>query len=289
MLTAVIAIWLLAKALVRQMLRQLYLVLDGVQAFSQGETDIKIPIESHDEIGHFAGQINLLLDSIQDLIRRQIQGQVLLKDTQIHALQNQINAHFLYNTLEAIKMMAQIAGQDDIVAAISDLSKLLHYTMGWKRPVVQLAEEIDYIRHYLALVNLRYDGQVSLVVQVPQELMSQAVPKVSLQPIVENAVVHGGPLRQDRTILLRVWEDGDRVCLTIAQEGFGPSEEDLLRMQQSIDGVLKDHSRSGNGIGLHNIQERIQHTFGKQFGLSAENGITMTLPRKETETGGGKK
>ena len=279
----VFAIWLLARVLVGRMLRQLYHVLDGVRAFSQGETEVEIPVESKDEIGEFSNQINLLLGSIRDLIQRQIQSQVLIKNTQIRALQNQINAHFIYNVLESIKMMAQMEEKHEIAQAITDLSKLLRYTMDWKRPVVRLEEELQYIRHYLALVNLRYDGQVTLDAQVPRALLDQAVPKVSLQPIVENAVVHGPPLREDRTIFLTARE-GDGVTITI--RGDAPlGEEDRSRMLRSISGTLEGASASGNGIGLHNIQERIQRTFGAEYGLQVGEGVTLSLPRREAEGG----
>ena len=282
-IAGVFVIWLLARVLVGRMLRQLYHVLDGVRAFSQGETEVEIPVESKDEMGEFSNQINLLLGSIRDLIHRQIQSQVLIKNTQIRALQNQINAHFIHNVLESIKMMAQMEEKYEIAQAITDLSKLLRYTMNWKRPVVRLDEELQYIRHYLALVNLRYDGQVTLDAQVPQALLDQAVPKVSLQPIVENAVVHGPPLREDRTIFLTVRE-GDEVTITI--RGDTPlSEEDRSRMLRSINGTLEGGSTSGNGIGLHNIQERIQRTFGTEYGLQVGEGVTMTLPRREEEGG----
>lgn len=285
-LTAVAVIWLLARALVGQMLRQLYLVVHGVRSFSQGETDVEIPVRSQDEIGEFTQQINLLLGSIRDLIQRQIHAEVLLKNTEIRALQNQINAHFLYNVLEAIKMMAQIEGQGEIAAAITDLSKLLRYTMGWKRPVVRLEEEIDYIRHYLALVNLRYDGQMHLQVQMPPELRDQAVPKVSLQPIVENAVVHGPPLREDRTLRLTAEARNCLVVISLQADGPAPTEEDQARMRLSIEGKLEGGSHSGNGIGLHNIQERIHQTFGPQYGLKVGDGVTVTLPRRTAEEGG---
>lgn len=276
-------IWLLARVLVGRMLRQLYHVLDGVRAFSQGETEVEIPVESKDEIGEFSSQINLLLGSIRDLIQRQIQSQVLIKNTQIRALQNQINAHFIHNVLESIKMMAQIEEKYEIAQAITDLSKLLRYTMNWKRPVVRLEEELQYIQHYLALVNLRYDGQVTLDAQVPQSLLDQAVPKVSLQPIVENAVVHGPPLREDRTIFLTVREENG-VTITIRGDTC-LSEEDRSRMLRSISGTLEGGSSSGNGIGLHNIQKRIQSTFGAEYGLQVGDGVTVTLPRREAEGG----
>ena len=142
-IAGVFVIWLLARVLVGRMLKQLYHVLDGVRAFSQGETEVEIPVESRDEIGEFSSQINLLLGSIRDLIQRQIQSQVLIKNTQIRALQNQINAHFIHNVLESIKMMAQIEEKYEIAQAITDLSKLLRYTMNWKRPVVRLEEELQ--------------------------------------------------------------------------------------------------------------------------------------------------
>lgn len=272
------------QRLVRGMLRQLGYVVEGVRLFSQGDLEVEIPVESRDEIGRFSEQINELLASIRQLIHQNIEKEVLVKNTQIRALQNQINAHFLYNVLEAIKMMAEIDEEYDIADAVNSLGRLLRYTMKWNRRTVALHEELDHIDNYIALVNLRYDGQILLERQVPEELLMQEIPKLSLQPIVENAVVHGGSHEEDRTIWIRVWQQEGVVSIAIHNEGEAMSAPALEHLRRSIQGLEETRSTGGNGIGLKNVQDRIRMTFGQEYGITVEScsddgtTVTVTVP-----------
>lgn len=286
MVLVAIALGIFFRRLVRRMLGQLYLVVAGVRRFSQGEMEITIPVRTRDEIGVFAGQINDLLVSTRQLVEKQIQNEVLVKNTEIKALQNQINAHFLYNVLESIKMMAEIDEKYEIADAVTNLAHLLRYTMKWNRRTVALQEELDYIRNYIALVNLRYDGTVTLDCRVPADLQMQAVPKLSLQPLVENAVLHGGDKNSDRTIDLWATCEGGRVEVHVHNGGDPMDADTLARVRRGIAGEQELPSASGNGIGLRNVQERILMTFGEGYGVTVESGaqtgttVTVTLPEE---------
>ncbi len=272
---------LLADRLVRNMLKQLYLVLDGVQKFSEGDMNVQIPVETNDEIGVFSKQINLLLLSIRDFINKQVKNEVIVKDTELKALQNQINAHFMYNVLECINMMAQIDEKYEISKAITDFGKLLRYTIGWKKPVVPLKNEIEYIKNYIALINLRYDGEITLLTDIPEKINEQLIPKVSIQPIVENIIVHSSNSIEDRKIFICAKNINNDVFIEITSDAKLPSDEDKKRMEQSILGTLDSKNTSGNGIGLHNINERIKRTFGEKYGINViDDGIAMILPNQ---------
>ncbi len=281
------------RLLVRGMTRQLDYVVDGVRQFSQGDLEVEIPVESLDEIGRFSEQINGLLASIRQLIHQNIEKEVMVKNTQIRALQNQINAHFLYNVLEAIKMMAEIDEKYDIADAVNSLGRLLRYTMKWNRRTVALHEELDHIDNYIALVNLRYDGQILLERQVPEELLMQEIPKLSLQPIVENAVVHGGSHEVDRAIRIRVSQQDGVVSIAIQNEGEAMSEQALEHLRRSIQGLEQTRSTGGNGIGLKNVQDRIRMTFGQEYGITVESRssegttVTVTVPQGRIGQGEG--
>lgn len=270
--------------LVHGMLRQLGYVVEGVRLFSQGDLEVEIPVEGKDEIAQFSVQINELLASIRQLIHQNIEKEVMVKNTQIRALQNQINAHFLYNVLEAIKMMAEIDEKYAIADAVNSLGRLLRYTMKWTRRTVALHEELDHIDNYIALVNLRYDGQIFLERQVPQELLMQEIPKLSLQPIVENAVVHGGSHEIDRTIHILVRQQGGTVFIAVRNEGEPMSEQALEHLRRSIQGIEQTRSTGGNGIGLKNVQDRIHMTFGREYGITVDSRsgdgttVTVTVP-----------
>ena len=285
---AVLIFWCI-RVLMKRMFRQLDTVLDGVRSFSEGNLDVQIQAETTDEIGAFSVQVNGLLENIRKLMQDNLERGLLVRSTEIRALQNQINAHFIYNVLEAIKMMAEIDEKYEIADAVTSLGKLLRYSMKWDRKTVALFEEIAYIQNYIALMNLRFDYELTFQVEVPDSLLYQEVPKISLQPIVENAVVHGAAaLGRDSTVFLRGRVEGDCCLLEITDEGQGLSQEQLVRLERQIAGLEATRSTSGNGIGLKNVQDRIQMTFGEEYGLRVQSQpghgttIQVMLPyRKE--------
>ncbi|HOO28519.1 MAG TPA: histidine kinase, partial [Lachnospiraceae bacterium] len=187
---------------------------------------------------------------------------------QIKALQNQINAHFIYNVLESVKMMAEINEEYEIADAISSFGKLLRYGMRWKSQYVTVEEEIDYIKDYLALFNLRFDYEISLNLTLSPGIMSQEIPKMSLQPIVENAVSHGmEEITEDSAIDINGEVEDDSCYIRIRDPGCGMSEEEVDRLRKRLRGEIADISGSGNGIGLKNVQDRLQIRFGPEYGI----------------------
>ena len=147
-------------------------------------------------------------------------------------------------------------------------------------------------------MNLRFDYKVELQIDIPQELYGQRLPKISLQPIVENAVVHGAAVLESDTVIAitgRLSGDGKSFSVCIADQGRGMDSGELNSLRRQITGEETSHSSSGNGIGLHNVQERITRVFGENCGLQVESregvgtAVTVHLPYKdtgETETGG---
>lgn len=275
---------MLVRLLCRRMLRQFYLAFEAVGKFSQGDLSATVPVAEPDsEVGRFALGINEMLDRTRQLMRDNVNRELLGKNAELRALQNQINAHFIYNVLEAIKMMAEIDEKYEIADAVTNLGKLLRYSMRWTRKTVTIAEEIENIRNYLALMNLRFDNEITLKLDLPApregvpDILIQTIPKMSLQPIVENAVVHGMEgLEQDAEILLRAVPDtaGDGYRLEIIDYGRGMSAATVERLKAQIAGEIEAHGNSGNGIGLKNVQDRIHMAFGSRYGLtvSSEEG-----------------
>lgn len=266
---AAVLLILVINLVIQNMLRQLYRVLDGVRSFSEGNLDATIEASSRDEIGVFSHQVNDLLENIRRLMQSNMERELLVKNTEIRALQNQINAHFIYNVLEAIKMMAEIDENYPIADAVTSLGKLLRYSMRWSKSIVSLFEEIDYIKNYLILMNLRFDYEIHLAMEVPDELMLLELPKISLQPIVENAVVHGGGNSgEDRTIHLKAYRQDELCCIEISDDGPGLDAEQLAKMERQIEGLEQTRSSSGHGIGLKNVQDRLRMMFGENCGLT---------------------
>lgn len=286
MILVLIGLSFLINRIIMQMLRQFYTILDTIYEVQDGNLSARISVQSYDEMGELAEQLNTMLERIQKLMEENIAREVLAKNSQIRALQNQINAHFIYNVLETIKMMAEIDGKFEISDAITSLGKLLRYSMKWASGNVKLEDELEYIRNYVALMNLRYDFKVFLSLQLPDILMDQEIPKMSLQPIVENAILHGiEPLSEDTTIYIKGWMEEEVCIVEITDAGCGMTEEQLEKLRTKLAGKVDANGGKGNGIGLKNVQDRIQMAFGAKYGLTiaSKEGcytkVAIRLPR----------
>lgn len=282
-----LVVWLIV-GLCRRMLCQFYAAFDAVKRFSLGDTAAAVAVEDPEsEVGRFALGINAMLESTRRLMQDNINRELLAKNAELRALQNQINAHFIYNVLEAIKMMAEIDEEYEIADAVTNLGKLLRYGLKWDSRNVTVEQEIDNIRNYLSLMNLRFDYEIRLRLEMPPELLEQSIPKMSLQPIVENAVVHGMEFIDDDTeILVRGVREDDNYRIDIIDHGCGMTPEIVEKLQKQIEGEVQPHAGagSGNGLGLKNVQDRIRMKFGPPYGLSVSSELgqytrlTVLLP-----------
>ena len=260
--------------IVKKILRQFYAITDVVHDVQHGDMDVRISNCGKDEFGVLGKELNEMLDQIQKLLDENIKRETLMKDSQIRALQNQINAHFIYNVLESIKMMAEIDEKYEISDAVTSLGKLLRYSMRWNSQTVTVAEEVDYIKNYLALINLRFDYEIYLSMNMPEEIWKQEIPKMSLQPIIENAIYHGiEELAEDTSIymkgIIEEEADGSYSCsIKITDSGCGMKEAQVEELQKKINGEMEASGGAGNGIGLKNVQDRIRISFGQNYGLT---------------------
>ena len=273
----------LVNVIVRTMLKQFYKVMDTIQQIQEGDLDARVGVHRSDEMGQLGMQIDKLMDMIDGLIQENINRELLMKNSEIKALQNQINAHFIYNVLESIKMMAEIDEKYAISDAVTSLGKLLRYGMKWTTQNVTVGQELEYVKDYLELANLRFDYEVHLALNIPKWAYSQEIPKISLQPIVENAIYHGiEELAEDASIYIKAYMEDQDFYIEITDSGKGMSEQDMLNIQKKIAGEMETTAGSGNGIGLKNVQDRIRISFGEQYGISIiskQNCFTKVIVR----------
>lgn len=277
----------LINIIVKRLLRHFYEILKSIRAIQSGELHKRIDSNGTDEMGELGTQINKMLDRIETLNKESVDREILVKNSEIRALQNQINAHFIYNVLESIKMMAEIDEEYAISDAITSLGRLLRYSMRWTSENVRVKEEIEYIKNYLALMNLRYDYEIYLSLNIPDVIMEQEIPKMSLQPIVENAICHGiEELAEDTNIYLKGIIENEDCVIEITDAGKGMSQEEVEQLQKKIAGEIETSGGSGNGIGLKNVQDRIHMSFGDKYGIGivSKQGcytkVTMRVPMK---------
>lgn len=265
-------VMLLVNHIIKMMLKRLYKVVSTVQQVGNGNLKVCVPEGGRDEISELGHQINKMLLRLSELMEDSVTRERLIKEAEIKALQNQINAHFIYNILESVKMMAEIEEKYDISDALTSLGKLLRYSMKWNQYNVTVEQEIDYIKNYLALINLRFDYKIILSINISEDILKQTIPKMSLQPIIENAIYHGiEELAEDTTIYIKGTLKGDFCVIEITDSGVGMSEEDVINLRRKIAGEIESKGTSGNGLGLKNVQDRIKINFGKEYGIDVQS------------------
>ncbi|MBA2939030.1 histidine kinase [Paenibacillus sp. CGMCC 1.16610] len=291
---------LLSYSMQAIILRRLKALRESMQQVRSGNFNIELPpITGTDEVGELGLHYHKLILKINELIQEQAARQAAGKEAELRALKNQIDSHFLYNTLENVKMLAEIEGQYLISDIMTSLGGMMRYSMEWKQDHVMLSDEIKQVQHYVSVMNIRYDGRLDLRLSIAPECLKQESLKMSLQPAVENAIKHGmsrmhssdGNLVITISAVLR-----DQACvIEITDSGCGIPEEKLgilnrmLRMEESAYQnvrqlfVLKNNQDS-NGIGLRNVDQRLVMSYGTEYGIQIESQegsytrIIMTLP-----------
>ncbi|WP_408072182.1 sensor histidine kinase [Butyrivibrio sp. JL13D10] len=262
--------------------------MNGVMYSVQDITENIVSVYRRRNMFVFIMTIVLLITCVLiDRMVRNFKKEVLSKNSEIRFLQNQINAHFIYNVLEAIKMMAEIEEKYEISDAITSLGKLMRYSIKSALGTVRLSDELEYIKSYILLINLRYDFEVILSFNIPENLMNQEILKMSLQPIVENAVLHGiEPVAEDTTVYIKAWEEDDDFKIEITDSGKGMDKDTLSNLMRQIKGEVEETGGDGNGIGLKNVEDRIKLYFGDEYGLRIYSEpdkftkVSIVLPRK---------
>lgn len=265
----------LCNYIVNRLLKQFYNILHAIREVQKGDMDVVIDNCGNDEMGELSIQINTMLKRLKLLMEDNINRQLLVKNSEIRALQNQINAHFIYNVLESVKMMAEIDEEYEISDAITKLGRLLRYSMKWTSGNVTVQQELEYITDYLLLINLRFDYEIRLSLNIPEAIMIQEIPKMSLQPIVENSIYHGiEQMAEDTTIYVKGFMEDSDCIIEITDAGRGMSKEEVREVYKKISGEIdSDGGANGNGIGLKNVQDRIRMSFGEQYGLEISSEL----------------
>lgn len=230
---------------------------------------VRLTENGNDEISELGKQINDMLSTLEKLNIENTNKQLLAKNAEIRSLQNQINAHFMYNVLETIKMMAEIKGDFEISDAITSLGNMFRYSMQWSSGMVELKTEIGNIRNYLDLMNLRQDYEIYLSLNIPEYLMNIKIPKMSLQPIVENSVYHGiENMAEDTSIYIKAFVENNNAFIEVSDAGIGMSEEQLESLRKKINSSDSIEDGKEHGRALYNVQQRIKMYFGNEYGIS---------------------
>jgi two-component system sensor histidine kinase YesM len=241
---------------------------------SQGYLDLSIPVERTDEIGKLTANFNQMLMKIKTLIDdnytaklREANAEVKHHQAELRALQAQINPHFLYNTLGTISSLAELEGVGSISRMAGSLADFFRYSIHTDDIVVTLRDELAQVKRYFSIQKLRFADRIELSVDIPETLLDQPIIKLTLQPIVENACIHGLELYGSGRISITSRIDREYLTIMISDNGSGIPVEELNRIQHLLDHPEDDPGENKIGIGLRNVHSRLKLHYGEKYGI----------------------
>lgn len=243
----------------------------------------------NDEIGKLGTSFNRMIEQLQQLINdirvsrmNESQAKFLQKEAQYQALQARIAPHFLYNTLDSVSWLARDKGVREITAVVDSLAGMLRYSLDRSTPLVKTSEELQHVIQYSEIIRFRTGNSIEFDFHIPDELLQIMIPRFTLQPLVENAVQHGlEPLGGKGKITISAFIESNRLYYEISDNGIGLEPEKIEELMMFLADRKNDVNPSFEKIGLANVHNRIQMTFGENYGLSIfenkEYGITTQV------------
>lgn len=268
----------LCRILAGKFLRNIALLTEAIELIQKDNLQLSVVIHSKDEAEvlyrSFADMIGRIERQIQDIKRHEKEKRVLT----LKALQAQINPHFLYNSLNTIKWMAKLQGAFTVVEAVDALSSIMQLNMS-RKTYITFQEEIAYLNKYICMREYQKATRIRFVCKIEEELKECYILKLLIQPIVENSLKHGEVMdNPDGYVSVSIYSEGEDVCIDVEDNGAGMDDEEGRKILEN----LKD----SEGIGLFNIQKRLQLYYGEQYGVSitGEKGIftrvSLKIPKR---------
>ncbi len=242
----------------------------SVNRMKRGDFSARVEVKRNDEIGRIGMNFNAMQEELEQLIETKYVNQIKLQEAELAMLYSQINPHFLYNTLDSIRSMADYYQVQDIGQMAESLADIFRYNTKNKDEIVTLQEELVQIDAYMSIQRIRFEDKIAYEQQIEEELYSIPLLKMTLQPLVENAVFHGIERKRGKgSIRVTMRREGGRIALSVSDDGVGISDKHLAEIRQT----LKPPMQQGNGalpavrmgIGIQNVYSRYKIRFGDAF------------------------
>lgn len=277
--------FLMASYMTRSVTNRISSVISQMHMIRQGPP---VPMESpvyHDEIGDLIDTYNYMARKIEQLLWAQQKTAEDLRIAEFSSLQAQINPHFLYNTMDMINWLAQQGRNAEVSTAVQSLSRFYKLTLSRRQSISSIAEEEEHVSIYVSLQNMRFHDKITFISDIPDELLDYQIPKLTLQPVIENAILHGilETEQKSGTIVLTGWMEEDDLVLMISDDGVGIPPDKLKTI---LTGSGK--SSRGTNIAIYNTHQRFQLLYGDSYGLSysstpgAGTEVQIRLPALRT-------
>ncbi|MDR6881325.1 sensor histidine kinase [Bacillus sp. 3255] len=254
----------------------LHLLKSKMQLAASGYLEAKVTPKGNDEIALLGNSFNTMLSKIRELLDQSIKEQEEIKKAELRALQAQINPHFLYNTLDSIVWMAEAGKNHQVIQLVQSLSKLFRISLSKGRDWIMIHKEVEHVHSYLVIQQMRYRDILEYEIDVDDRLKPYPILKMTLQPIVENALYHGLKNKRRKGLIRiagRIADNGE-MMIVVEDDGIGMSPEKLEQTRHYLSNKQLPE-QTGNevsgGFGLHNVQQRIQLYYGSNYGVSIDS------------------
>ncbi len=236
---------------------------------SRGDLTARSNNDSSDEVGVLAHSMNQMIEKINELLSQITKEQIRIREAELELLQSQINPHFLYNTLDTIIWLAEGGDQKRVVDMVKSLSAFFRTSLSRGKDIIMIREELLHAKSYLEIQQFRYQDILEYEIDVPEEFHEYMIPKITIQPLIENALYHGiKNKRGGGMIRITAKRDGDDFMISVTDNGIGMTPERL----EEVRSVLTSDAPSDNMIyGLYNVNERIKLKFGSKYGISLDS------------------
>ncbi len=266
-----IAVFLITFLTTNFLFARLKIMIKMMKRIQGGEFGVRIAEQGHDEIGELAISFNQMAANLEEVMKNLIEQETAHRDAEIRALQSQINPHFLFNTLEGLRMECELREEYDLAEAVTSLGKLFRYNIKWTNRLVPLRQEIQYVNNYITVMKIRFRNKFSFEVDIAEELQDYLVIKMLIQPLVENCFYHAFKnLDGIWEIHIRGRITGDNLYLEIDDNGIGIDSERLAKINRGLldDNHAEIDKKTEGFIGLWNVNKRIKMQFGMEYGIS---------------------
>jgi two-component system sensor histidine kinase YesM len=278
---------LIAILMSRAITRPIRSLMKVMIAVENEDFSIRFNAKYKDEIGQLGRVFNSMLTKVEALIHDVYFADLRKKDAELTALQAQINPHFIYNTLESIRMTAKVTRNKEIADMVFALGDLLRYSINIKHRIATVREEVEHLQNYMKLQNHRFDNKFILDLDIPESFYDLRIIKLIFQPIVENCIYHALELVDGKGIVrISCGETDGGIFFCVEDNGAGMSQEELNALNSRMNDFSPGEEEAG-GVGLRNVNEKIKLYYGDSYGinisssLGAGTKVTLNLPGRE--------
>lgn len=270
LVVVIIAICISVKT-VRKITKPLNELIDVTNKISEGDFESKVKINSDDEMMLLADSVNDMSDKLNLMVETIKQDEKIMRYTELRLLQEQINPHFLYNTLDTIVWLVESNDNEKAIEVVMALSQLFRLVLSKGQEIIPIKNEKEHIETYLSIQQVRYNDILDFSIDIDKDIYNYEIQKLTLQPLVENSLYHGIKYKRAKgKIEVTGRKEEDNIILSIKDDGVGMDEDTLNRLRTEIKRKCKE---TDAGFGLANVNERIRMHFGEEYGMTIDSKL----------------